>query len=110
MSLMAPHHCTAQQNTMQDYYAARALEYDQVYLKPERQADLRQMEAWVSECFAGNHVLELACGTGHWTRFIAQTASQLLATDAVAQTMALARQWPAWASGPRTGSGTTTGH
>jgi ubiquinone/menaquinone biosynthesis C-methylase UbiE len=66
---------------MQDYCAARALEYDQVYLKPERQADLRQMEAWVSECFAGHYVLELACGTGHWTRFIAQTASQLLGAE-----------------------------
>lgn len=28
-------------------YAARATEYDQVYSKPERQADLRQIEGWL---------------------------------------------------------------
>ena len=32
---------------MQGYYAARAPEYDRVYLKPERQADLRAIEAWL---------------------------------------------------------------
>jgi demethylmenaquinone methyltransferase/2-methoxy-6-polyprenyl-1,4-benzoquinol methylase len=31
---------------MQDYYAARAREYDEVYRKPERQADLREIERW----------------------------------------------------------------
>lgn len=30
---------------MQGDYAARAPEYDQIYLKPERQKDLRDMEA-----------------------------------------------------------------
>ncbi|PIF90927.1 hypothetical protein CLU86_1824 [Acidovorax sp. 62] len=55
--------------TMQDYYAARAKEYDQIYAKPTRQADLRQMEAWLPTVLAGRNVLEIACGTGYWTQF-----------------------------------------
>ena len=31
--------------SMADYYARRAATYEQVYAKPERQADLRAMEA-----------------------------------------------------------------
>jgi len=31
------------------YYADRAHEYDRVYLKPERQADLRAIEDWLAE-------------------------------------------------------------
>jgi ubiquinone/menaquinone biosynthesis C-methylase UbiE len=52
---------------MIDYYAARAPEYDSIYAKPERQADLRLIEAWLAEQCAGKQVLEVACGTGYWT-------------------------------------------
>ena len=61
------------------YYAARAAEYDRVYLKPERQDDLRQIEDWLPGRFDGKHVLELACGTGWWTRLIAPRAASVLA-------------------------------
>ncbi|MDQ2734294.1 MAG: methyltransferase domain-containing protein [Pseudomonadota bacterium] len=75
---------------MLDYYAARAPEYDRVYLKPERQADLRAIEAWLPPIFAGSHVLEVACGTGYWTRFIAPVAADVLAVDAAAETLRIA--------------------
>ena len=74
------------------YYAARAAEYDRVYLKPERQADLRQIEAWLPAHFAGRRVLEVACGTGYWTRFIAPAAAEMLALDAAPETLDIARQ------------------
>ena len=77
---------------MQDYYAARAPEYDRVYLKPERQADLRAIEAWLPPVFAGRSVLEVACGTGYWTQFIAPVAARMLAVDAAPQTLQIARQ------------------
>ena len=76
---------------MQSYYAARAPEYDGVYLKPERQADLRAIERWLPPVFAGARVLEIACGTGYWTRFIAPVAAEVLAIDAAPETMAIAK-------------------
>jgi SAM-dependent methyltransferase len=66
---------------MQAYYAARASEYDRVYRKPERQADLRAIEQWVPSRFVAARVLEIACGTGYWTQFIAPVALQVIALD-----------------------------
>ncbi|MEJ8834842.1 class I SAM-dependent methyltransferase [Ramlibacter sp. AN1133] len=77
---------------MQDYYAARAPEYDRIYLKPERQGDLRGIEAWLPTVFTGRNVLEVACGTGYWTQFIAPVAARVLAVDAAPQTLQIARQ------------------
>ena len=77
---------------MQAYYAARAREYDRVYDKLERQADLRAIERWLPPLFTGARVLEVACGTGYWTQFIAPVASQVLAVDAAAETLAIARR------------------
>jgi len=77
---------------LQRYYAARAPEYDRVYLKPERQADLRRLEAWLPALFAGRRVLEVACGTGYWTQFIAPAAASVRALDSSAETMAIAAQ------------------
>ena len=73
------------------YYAARAREYERVYRKPERQADLRVLEAAVAKALAGREVIELACGTGYWTQFIARTARRVVALDASPETLALAR-------------------
>jgi demethylmenaquinone methyltransferase/2-methoxy-6-polyprenyl-1,4-benzoquinol methylase len=79
---------------MREYYARRAAIYERVYHKPERQADLRAMEAWLGAAdgpFAGRRVLEIACGTGWWTPHAARHASRWLATDLNPETMALAR-------------------
>ncbi len=78
------------QPNMQTYYAARAAEYDRIYLKPERQTDLRAIEQWLAPKFAGRSVLEIACGTGYWTQFIAPVAARVLALDAAAETLAIA--------------------
>ena len=75
---------------MQAYYAARASEYDRVYLKPERQSDLRQIEQWLPSVMAAATVLEVACGTGHWTRFIAPVASAVVAIDSSPETLRIA--------------------
>lgn len=77
--------------TIQDYYAARAPEYDAVYSKPERQSDLRDIERWLPLTFAGLSVLEVACGTGYWTQFVAPVASSVLALDASRETLQIAR-------------------
>lgn len=76
---------------MLDYYKRRAAYYERVYQKPERQADLRAMEASLAAPFAGRRVLEIACGTGWWTPHAARDARRWLATDANPETMAVAR-------------------
>ncbi|HEV2008561.1 MAG TPA: class I SAM-dependent methyltransferase [Burkholderiales bacterium] len=76
---------------MQSYYAARAPEYDRVYQKPERQAALRVLQQWLPPLFAGTRLLEVACGTGFWTQFIAQAASEVVAVDAAPETMSIAQ-------------------
>jgi SAM-dependent methyltransferase len=79
---------------MAAYYVQRAAYYERVYHKPERQHDLRAMEAWIAEPFAGRRVLELACGPGWWTPHAAARASDWLATDLNPETMAVARAKP----------------
>jgi len=76
---------------MQSYYAQRAAYYERVYQKPERQCDLRAMESWIGDVFAGRSVLEVACGTGWWTPHAARAARDWLATDINPETMAVAR-------------------
>jgi demethylmenaquinone methyltransferase/2-methoxy-6-polyprenyl-1,4-benzoquinol methylase len=73
------------------YYARRAQEYERVYHKPERQADLRAIERWLSAVFAGRRVLEIACGTGWWLAHAAREARDWLATDLNPETLAIAR-------------------
>lgn len=77
---------------IQSYYAARAAEYDDVYLKPERQTDLRAIEQWLPALFDGTTVLEIACGTGYWTRFIAPAATAVKAIDTAPATLRIAEQ------------------
>ena len=43
---------------MAGYYAERATYYERVYFKPERQPDLRRMEAELPAYFTGRRVLE----------------------------------------------------
>ncbi len=73
------------------YYAARAAEYERIYDRPERQADLRRLERWLPELVAGRRVLEVACGTGYWTRRLATAAARVVAVDVAAETLAVAR-------------------
>jgi demethylmenaquinone methyltransferase/2-methoxy-6-polyprenyl-1,4-benzoquinol methylase len=77
---------------MQSYYASRAGEYDRVYAKPERQRDLREIERWLPSVLRGEAVLEVACGTGYWTQFIAPVAASVLAIDSAPEMLRIAKQ------------------
>jgi SAM-dependent methyltransferase/protein tyrosine phosphatase (PTP) superfamily phosphohydrolase (DUF442 family) len=81
-------------DAMAHYYAQRAAIYERVYHKPERQADLRAIEAWLPSVFANHRVLEVACGTGWWTAHAARDCAHWLATDLSPETMAIARAKP----------------
>jgi demethylmenaquinone methyltransferase/2-methoxy-6-polyprenyl-1,4-benzoquinol methylase len=74
------------------YYADRAREYELIYSKPERQCDLLRLREDVQVPFSGLSVLEIACGTGYWTQYIARTARSICATDLAKETLAVARE------------------
>lgn len=76
---------------MIDYYSKRANEYERIYQKPERQADLVWLGEILRRELAGHRVLELACGTGYWTDAIAGTAASVHATDASNEVLEIAR-------------------
>ena len=86
------------EHAMGAYYQQRAAYYERVYFKPERQTELRAMEAWLSTAMAGRQVLEVACGTGWWTLHGARQAASWLATDLNPETMTVARNKPMPAS------------
>ena len=77
-----------------DYYARRAGEYERLYEKPDRQADLAALRKLCAQAVAGQAVLEIACGTGYWTQAASQTATSILATDINAEVLAIARTKP----------------
>ena len=74
------------------YYAQRAREYEEIYARPERQADLDRVRPWLRGELHGHRVLEVACGTGYWTAWLAPVAEGIVATDAGAEVLGAARQ------------------
>jgi ubiquinone/menaquinone biosynthesis C-methylase UbiE len=73
------------------YYAARAAEYERIYDKPERQMDLAVLRDRIPGALADRDVIEIACGTGYWTQFIAPSARSVSAIDINDETLAIAR-------------------
>ena len=82
------------------YYAERAPEYDDWWyrrgryeLEPEVlarwRADVAEAEAALEDFALGGSVLELAAGTGIWTRRLVGLADRVVAVDANAETLAL---------------------
>jgi SAM-dependent methyltransferase len=82
------------------YYAERAPEYDDWWYRRGRyeleadalarwQADVAGLDAALEAFAPGGLVLELAAGTGIWTRKLARLAERVIAVDANAETLAL---------------------
>ena len=85
------------------YYGARAGEYDQWWLRQgryDRGPELNQRWFTETAALAGavrsfsptGRVLELACGTGNWTRLLAESASHLTAVDASREMLTIVRE------------------
>jgi ubiquinone/menaquinone biosynthesis C-methylase UbiE len=86
------------------YYRARAWEYDhwwershQYELPPDVERQWRteqdQVERLVGEWVgAPQRVLEIASGTGIWTRWLARRAASVVAVDAAPETIAVAKE------------------
>lgn len=77
---------------LETYYAKRAREYEQVYDKPERQRELAWLRERIPKLFRGRTVLEVACGTGYWTQYIAPAAKHVYASDINEPVLEIARE------------------
>ncbi len=77
-----------------EYYGRRAEEYEEIFhrAEPGRQAEQKTIAAAMQELFRGKRVLELACGTGYWTRSISETALHVTALDASPSMLQVARR------------------
>jgi len=82
----------AKPTDIRDYYARRASEFEKVYARPERQRELAALRQMLPPWFAGEAVLEVACGTGYWTEVIAGAARSILATDVSDEMLDIARR------------------
>jgi SAM-dependent methyltransferase len=80
--------------TLERYYSRRAAEYERIYDKPERQHELEWLRHRIPGIFRGRNVLEVACGTGYWTQFIAREARQVYACDINEAVLDIAREKP----------------
>ncbi|HEY5000016.1 MAG TPA: methyltransferase domain-containing protein [Usitatibacter sp.] len=79
---------------LEKYYEKRATEYEQVYEKAERQDELEWLRGRIPALFRGRTVLEVACGTGYWTQFIAKAAAKVRACDINDAVLEIAREKP----------------
>jgi 2-polyprenyl-3-methyl-5-hydroxy-6-metoxy-1,4-benzoquinol methylase len=73
------------------YYRARAAEYEETSYRDGHGAG-RRIAALVARLRPGGDLLEIACGTGMWTRHLAGCAATVTAIDAAPEMIALARQ------------------
>jgi demethylmenaquinone methyltransferase/2-methoxy-6-polyprenyl-1,4-benzoquinol methylase len=84
------------------YYSARAPEYDDWWFRRARYrldaesaqrwfADVAQLEAELKRFAPHGDVLELAAGTGNWTRHLMRYADRVTAVDAVPEVLELNR-------------------
>jgi demethylmenaquinone methyltransferase/2-methoxy-6-polyprenyl-1,4-benzoquinol methylase len=89
-------------NEQLDYYRARAREYDKWWNRegrfdrgPEANArwftEATELERVVQRFAPRGDVLELACGTGLWTRHLVRYADTLTAVDAAPEVLAINR-------------------
>ena len=76
-----------------DYYSRRAPEYERIYHRddPVRQREQHAMADEIGRSLKGRRVLEIACGTGYWTQFVAENAAHITAIDSSPEMLALAR-------------------
>jgi SAM-dependent methyltransferase len=85
-----------------DYYRARAVEYDKWWMRegrfdrgPESNtrwfAETSELERVLERFAPRGDVLELACGTGLWTRHLVRYADSVTAVDAAPEVLAINR-------------------
>jgi len=80
----------------EDYYRERADSYEEIYYRdqPARRKEIDDEAERVRLLAKGKTVLELACGTGYWTKIMSETALSITASDLSEEMVAVARRKP----------------
>lgn len=75
-----------------DYYSKRAKEYEAIYHRPNtvRLQEQNFIAEYIRKSMKGRYVLELACGTGYWTKYLLGIAKKIQATDISPQMLEIA--------------------
>lgn len=81
-------------HNLQEYYAKRAQEYDAIYHRqiPIRLKEQTYVGKEIERAFKTKYVLEIACGTGYWTKHLLKHAKKVLATDINQEMLEIASQ------------------
>jgi demethylmenaquinone methyltransferase/2-methoxy-6-polyprenyl-1,4-benzoquinol methylase len=82
------------EDSMREYYARRAGEYERIYAIPARQGDIAALTKVLQDLLSGHDILEVACGTGYWTEPLSHVARSILATDVNSEVIELAMNKP----------------
>ena len=79
---------------MIEYYRLRAPEYEDIYLNEDniRRAERNSITKTLKQTFKGLTVLEIACGTGYWTRILSTVAKKVVAIDMAPEMLEIARK------------------
>jgi len=83
---------TDYEKDMRAYYAARASYYDWQYEIGEFKEEWSRIRDFLKQVLVGHRILEVACGTGYWTKEVGEVAESVMATDAVEGPLAIARE------------------
>ena len=77
-----------------EYYRRRAGEYEEIYdwRDSDRQREQDLLYNAIRDSLRGRDVLEVACGTGWWTRILSESARSIMATDLGDEVMDIARE------------------
>ncbi len=77
-----------------EYYRRRAGEYEEIYgwRDPDRYREQEKLATALQDSLRGRDVLEVACGTGWWTRILSESAKSIVATDLGEEVMEIAME------------------
>lgn len=76
------------------YYSLRAPEYEAIYYRdiPQKRKELADEAVRLADLVRDKSVLDLACGTGYWTRVVSDCAEMVVACDLSPEMISEARK------------------
>jgi ubiquinone/menaquinone biosynthesis C-methylase UbiE len=82
-----------QDDNLKDYYSKRAKEYDSIYERniPARLKEQDFIGNEIQSLFLNKTVLEIACGTGFWTKYLIGISPHVVACDISPQMLEIAQ-------------------